>query len=174
MIKKIFITLFLILFTYKVYAQDKISYYAVTKPLKSQMKNKYSAYEISFTNISNNVIKADSIQCLNKVNMPDLSQNMKFKKGTKWALALCPFTLGMSCLGAMPEINERNQETSYLLDEQQRYTSYYGDFLPITNAALKPGEIIKYNILVPINERPRIQAVFQDLTKQEYFNVNEN
>lgn len=172
--KRFLMLLFLMLFINQVYAQDKISYSAVSQPLKSQMKDKYNAYQISFTNISYNTIKADSIQCLNKINMPDLSQNMKLKKGTKWAMALCPFTLGISCLGAMPEINERNQQTSYLLDEQQRYTNYYGDSLPITHASLKPGEVIKFNILVPKNERPQIQAVFQDLTEQEYFNVTEN
>jgi hypothetical protein len=150
-----------------------VQYNAKQLQLKSQLQNQYSAYEISFTNISNDPIKADAIQCLNKINVPDISQSMKLKKGTKWAMALCPFTLGISCIGAMPEISERNKQTSYLLDEQKRYTSYYGESLPVSKAEIQPGETIRYNLLVPLNEQPEITATFQNIKTNKYFNVSE-
>lgn len=172
--KIIFLFSVLCLMIQPCFAQTQVKYEAKQLQLQSQLKSQYAAYEVSFKNISNNPVKADSIKCLNMVSIPDLSQNMQLKKGTKWALALCPFTLGLSCIGAMPEINERNKQTSYLLNEQQRFTKYYGDSLPVSKAELQPGEVIRYNILVPLNEAPQIDAVFQDIKAKKYFNVSGN
>ena len=120
----------------------------------------------------------DHIKCYNKINVVDTSTDTKLKKSTKWALGLCPFTLGLSCLAAMPDINKQNQQVSLILDEQKRYApvaDYFSnnDGLVTNNETLLPGEKVRYNLLVPLNEKPQISASFQNLKTYKFINVTE-
>lgn len=173
-----FFIIFTFIITPSLAAQKAVKYEARQLQLQSQLKNRYSAFEISFTNQGNDAIRVDHIKCYNKINVVDTSTDTKLKKSTKWALGLCPFTLGLSCLAAMPDINKQNQQVSLILDEQKRFApvaDYFSnnDGLATNNETLLPGEKVRYNLLVPLNEKPQISASFQNLKTYKFINVAE-
>ena len=78
----------------------------------------------------------------------------------------------------MPDINKQNQQVSLILDEQKRYApvaDYFSnnDGLVTNNETLLPGEKVRYNLLVPLNEKPQISASFQNLKTYKFINVTE-
>lgn len=178
--KKILSILFILTFVFSpvIAAQKSVKYEAKQLQLQSQLKNRYNAYEVSFTNQGNDAIRVDHIKCYNKINVVDTSTDTKLKKSTKWALGLCPFTLGLSCLAAMPDINKQNQQVNLILDEQKRFApvaDYFSnnDGLATNHETLLPGEKVRYNLLVPINEKPQVSATFQNLKTYKFINVTE-
>lgn len=159
---------------------DAVQMDIVGVPLKSNLKTKYSAYKIEFTNTRQNSVRISEINCYNKINIADPSTMEKYNtKKTAICSALAIPTLGISLLFLIPDQVKMTNNMYSAMNEQSRYTpvnaAVYnlqnGTLLNTDKKVLEPGQSVRYDILVPLDEKPDINASFQDLKTNKIYIV---
>lgn len=108
-------------------------------------------------------MKISEIKCYNKINIADPSTMEKYNtKKTAICSALALPTLGISLLFLIPDQVKMTNNMYSAMNEQSRYTPINatvnnlqnGALLNTTNNVLEPGQSVRYDILVPLNEQP--------------------
>lgn len=172
--KNLFCILCLLMFSSSTFAAEVVSLSVNSLPLQTEMlKDKYSAYEITFQNSGNNPVKIENIHIDNIVNNSNqvlVSEGLQgIKKNNKYTY-LCFLTFGITGFIGMAKNSVVLNEQKAALAEAATYSTNY-------NLECMKSEIIMTSrtktirILTPINEEPKIQALFKDVNSNKYFEV---
>ena len=172
--KKLFCVLCLLMFSGATFAAEVVDLSVNSLQLQTEMLNdKYSAYEITFKNNGKNPVKIENIHIDNIVNNSNqvlVSEGLQgIKKNNKYVY-LSIVTFGFAGLIGQAKNSTVLNEQKAALAEAATYSTNY-------NLECMKSEIIMTSrtktirILTPINEEPKIQALFKDVNSNEYFEV---
>lgn len=174
--KKIFtILLLLLLNNFSVFAAETIKIETTIIPIETEMlKNHYSAYSVQFMNEGKNPVKISNIDIKNIVNNANQvlisDATSEIRKNNKY-IYLSLITLGVAGFVG----NSRNNK---ILTKQKAALSEAALYNTQTTIDSTKSEIIMPNkkktfkILVPLNETPKIESLFQDIKTAEYKQIS--
>lgn len=141
------------------------------KPLNGEfLKTKYSAYEIIFHNTGKNPVRIINIEIPNAISnvesvMSAYSYNAN-KKDRK-LLYLSPFTLGITGIIYTSKVSETMEKQKEEATEAMRYNAPLAT-IATTGQVLVNDMSKTIYVLVPKDEKPEVEAVFQDTKTNEY------
>lgn len=172
--KKIFCVLCLLMFSSSTFAAEVVGLTVNSLQLQTEMLNdKYSAYEITFKNNGKNPIRIENIRIDNIVNNTNqvlVSEGVQgIKKNNKYVY------LSFLTLGIAGFVGQAKNST--VLNKQKAALAEAGTYSTNYNLECMKSEIIMTSrtktirIMTPIQEEPKIQALFKDVNSNKYFEV---
>ncbi len=174
--KKIFsILLLLLLNNFSVFAAEAIKIETTSIPIETEMlKSHYSAYSVQFMNEGKNPVKISNIDIKNIVNNANQvlisDATGEIRKNNKY-IYLSLITLGVAGFVG-------NSKNNKILTKQKAALSEAALYSTQTTIDSTKSEIIMPNkkkifkILVPLNETPKIESLFQDIKTTEYIGAD--
>lgn len=155
-----------------VWATQKMVTSTVNKiPIQNKrLAETYSAYEIIYKDSSEYPMQINNITSLNVATDKMKAETINhFSKTYHTLTALSFVTLGIAGIINIPfmyrDLNDIKQGAS----EASNYSE--NQLGNLKNAVIMPNSDIRLKVMVPINEQPKVNAVFQNLNTKEFVNI---
>lgn len=174
--KKFFaILLLLVLNNFSVFAAEVIKIKTTSIPIQTEMlKSHYSAYSVQFINGSKNPVKISNIDIKNIVNNANQvlvsDATSEIRKNNKY-IYLSLITLGVAGFVGNSKNNKILTKQKAALSEAALYNTQT-TFDSAKSEIIMPNKSKSFKILVPLNETPRIESLFQDTKTSEYIGAD--
>lgn len=158
-----------------IFAAETVKIETTNIPIETKMlKNHYSAYSVEFINAGKNPVKISNIDIKNIINNANQvlvsDATSEIRKNNKY-IYLSFITLGVAGFVG-------NSKNNKILTKQKAALSEAALFNTQTTIDSAKSEIIMPNknktfkILVPTNETPKIESLFQDIKTAEYIGAD--
>ena len=172
--KKLFCVLCLFMFATSSFASEIVSLnYSSTNLQAEMVKDKYSAYEITFKNNGKNPIKIENIHIENIINNADrtlVSEGLQGVKKNNKYLYLSLLTFGISGLIGTGKNSTVLAKQKEALAEVATYSTNY-NLECLKSEIIMTSRTKTIKVLIPKGEEPKIQALFKDVNSNKYFEV---
>lgn len=174
--KKIFsILLLLLLNNFSVFAAETIKIETTSIPIETEMlKSHYSAYSVQFMNKGKNPVKISNIDIKNIVNNANQvlisDATGEIRKNNKY-IYLSLITLGVAGFVGNSKNNKILTKQKAALSEAALYSTQT-TIDSTKSEIIMPNKKKTFKILVPLNETPKIESLFQDIKTTEYIGAD--
>ncbi len=138
------------------------------------LKDKYSAYEIKFTNTGQNPVKISNIDVKNIVN----NANQTILSSTTTDLKNLNKYLYMSIVTMCISLFVYNSKSSTILNNQKialaEAATFNASLVSSKNEIIMPDKTKLFKILIPISQTPIVEGVFQDTETGRFIESSDN
>lgn len=136
------------------------------------LSQKYSGYEIILKNNENSPLKINNIDLKNASNDAERLQSSYVTTSKKYRtlMTLSPFTLGLTGLAALPVQHKDLEKVKTGSAEAVKFSST--KLQTYKETVLMPEQEIKMLVAVPLNEKPDIVFVLQNIKTNQFKTVS--
>lgn len=165
----------LLLNNFSVFAAETIKIETTSIPIETEMlKSHYSAYSVQFMNKGKNPVKISNIDIKNIVNNANQvlisDATGEIRKNNKY-IYLSLITLGVAGFVGNSKNNKILTKQKAALSEAALYSTQT-TIDSTKSEIIMPNKKKTFKILVPLNETPKIESLFQDIKTTEYIGAD--
>ena len=165
----------LLLNNFSVFAAEEIKIETTSIPIETEMlKSHYSAYSVQFMNEGKNPVKISNIDIKNIVNNANQvlisDATSEIRKNNKY-IYLSLITLGVAGFVGNSKNNKILIKQKAALSEAALYSTQT-TIDSTKSEIIMPNKKKTFKILVPLNETPKIESLFQDIKTTEYIGAD--